>query len=555
MDLPADFRDALLEAKKMHDAGRLLEAERVYRALAEPGPHRVIALEALAQLYLQQQRLEEAHGMLKALTREDADSLHYCAQLANFLDALGQTAAAIGEYLRFLERHPDTAVAHFNVALLYRKQRRYAEALAAYEEALRLEIEQPEEAYSNMGILYSDMQEEDKAREMYERALQIAPEYVPALYNRAGHFEEVGEKEQAIEQYEHILSINPRHWDSLARLAYPRKIGSEQQDYVDKLERALDEATDDNMTIERLQFALGKSYDDLGQYDKASGHYAAANALGKKRAVAYDRQQTEAAFGQLMELFDADWVSRNACASEAEPIFICGMFRSGSTLLERMLGAHPAVTPGGEIEYLPWLLGTELAPFPIGVRKASPEKLQRVGDEYLWRVRELYPEHERFTDKRPDNFLHLGLIRVLFPAAKIIHTRRNVLDNCLSLYFQQLGNNYSYATDLQDCAHYHQQQQRLMAHWQSLFGDNIFSVDYEDLVVQPEAILRNLLTFLGLPWDQAVLDFQESSATVKTASLWQVRENLHTRSRGRWRNYTGLLGDLVELVPADDPAD
>ena len=552
MELPSDFRDALIEARKMSMQGRLLEAERIYRTLAAPGPHRGIALEALAELYLHQQRLDEAHSTLRALTEHDPDSLHYCALLANFLDSVGRTQTAVGEYLRLIERQPGIAVAHFNLALLYKKQKRHAEALAAYEEALRLEIDQPEEVYSNMGILYSDMQDEDNARKMYERALEVSPDYVPALYNLAGHYEEVNDKERAVEQYEYILSVNPRHWDSLARLMYPRKITSEHQALVDKLQNAVKETKDDNVTTERLNFALGKAFDDLKQYDKASAAYAAANDLGKLRVVPYDQEKTAAAFDKLIELFDEQWVRDNASSSTAEPIFIVGMFRSGSTLLERMLGAHPSITAGGELDFLPWLVGSELAPFPEGIKAASSSLLQRVGEEYLFRVKEMFPEADKVTDKRPDNFLQLGLIKALFPAARIIHTRRFILDNCLSLYFQQLGNNFSYATDLEDCVHYYQQQQRLMAHWTSLFGSDIYAVDYEELVVSPEPVLRALLEYLGLEWDAGVLEFKKSGTPVKTPSLWQVREDLHTRSSGRWHNYKALLGKLTELAPAGD---
>jgi len=536
----------------MHAQGRLLEAERIYRALAAPGPHRGIALEALADLYLHQQRLDEAHNTLRALNEEDPDNLHYCTLLANFFDSGGQTQAAIDEYLRLLQRQPDIAVAYFNLALLYKKLKRYPDALAAYEDSIRLEIDHVEEVYSNMGNLYCDMQQEDRAREMYERALELAPDYIPALFNFAGYLEEIDEKQQAMDYYERILTIDPRHWDSLARLVYPRKITTEHQELVGKLEIAVEDAKDDNMATEPLYFALGKAFDDLEEFDKASVAYTAANELGKLRAVPYDKRKTEAGFSQLIELFDAEWVSNYQCSSTAEPIFICGMFRSGSTLLEQMLGAHPSVTAGGELDFLPWLISNELAPFPQGIKDASRRQLKRVGEEYLLRVSEMFPEADRVTDKRPDNFLHLGLIRVLFPAAKIIHTRRFVLDNCLSLYFQQLGDNFSYATDLEDCVHYHQQQQRLMAHWTSLFGANIFGIDYEELVASPEPALRGLLEFLGLDWDAGVLELKGAGTPVKTPSLWQVREDLHTRSSGRWQNYKGLLGKLTELAPAHD---
>ena len=552
MDLPSDFRDAMIEAKNMHDEGRLLEAERIYRALAAPGPHRGMALEALSQLYLQQQRLDETHNTLKALTEEDPDSLHFCALLANFLDSVDQTQEAVDEYLRLLDRQPETAVAHFNLALLYRKQKRYSDALTAYEEAIRLDIDWPEEVYSNMGILYADMQRPDEAKAMYERALEVSAEYVPALYNLAGHIEEIGEKQRAIELYERILSIEPTNWSSLSRVAYARRTTSDNQDLIQRLERAIEEAQGDDAGREGLYFALGKAYDDLERYDEAAAAYGAANDLGKLRVAPYDQKRTETAFDQLIELFDAEWFNNARAGATAAPIFVCGMPRSGSTLLEQMLGAHASITVGGEIDVLPWLIGRDLSPYPQGVRDASPELLQRVRQEYLSRVRELFPDYVHITDKRPDNFLHLGLIKALFPAARIVLTRRNILDNCLSLFFQQFGRKLTYATDLESAAHYRQQHDRLIAHWMECFGEDLFTVDYEELIVSPEQIMRGLLDFLGLAWDPAVLEFQKGNTPVKTASLWQVRQALHTRSRGRWRNYEALLGSLTELASPDE---
>ena len=172
----------------MQAAGRLLEAERIYRSLATPGEHRPAVLEALANLFLQQQRFDECLQTLHALTGEQPDNLHYAAQLANLLDQLGQTPAAIAAYENLLKQNAGLAVAHFNVALLYKKLKRHDDALGAYQEAIRLGIERPEEAYLNMGIVYSDMQREDDARRMYDVALEVAPAYIPALYNRAARF-------------------------------------------------------------------------------------------------------------------------------------------------------------------------------------------------------------------------------------------------------------------------------------------------------------------------------------------------------------------------------
>ncbi len=540
MNLPSDFRDALSEAKNMNVQGKFLEAERIYRALAAPGPHRGIALEALVELYVHQQRPDEAHNILTALTEEEPDSLHYCAQLANFLDSVGQTQTAVDEYLRLIERQPKLAVAHFNLALLLKKQQRNSEALAAYDEAIRLEIDQPEEVYSNMGVLYSEMQDAEKSREMYERALKIAPNYVPALFNLAGHFEESGEKQLAIEHYERILSIDPKNWKSLARLAYPGKVTAEDQGLIDRLTACIDDMKDDKRAQEGLYFALGKAYDDLETYDEAAAAFVAANEFSKQRVLPYTPAATEASFDRLIDIFDSGWIDRATTVSVASPVFICGMFRSGSTLLERMLGAHPAIAAGGELNVLAWLVSRHLGPFPQGVKDATKEQLQSIAEEYDTRVRELVPDSPVVIDKRPDNFLRVGLIRSIFPACKIIQTRRELRDNCLSVYFQQFDRSASYANDLQHIAHYYRQQERLFVHWQACAGDNICTVDYEELIESPELVLRRVLAFLGLEWDASVLDFQQGKGLVKTASIWQVRQGLHSGSRDRWRNYEAL---------------
>ena len=545
MNLPSDFRDALIEAKSMNAQGKFLEAERIYRVLAVPGPHREIPLEALSQLYLQQERLDEAHAVLKTLTEDDPDSLHFCALLAGFLDSVGQTQNAIDEYRRLTEQQPHHAVAHFNLALLLKKQQQNAEALAAYDEAIRLGIDQPEEVYCSMGVVYSDMQDAEQSREMYERALQIAPDYVPALFNLAAHFEESGEKQLAIEHYERILRIDPRHWKSLARLAYPGKVTTEDQGLINRLTACLAELKDDTRAQEGLYFALGKAYDDLESYDEAAAAYVAANEFSKQRVLPYTPAASEAAFDRLIDIFNSGWIDRATTDSDASPVFICGMYRSGSTLLERMLGAHPAIASGGELNVLGWLINNHLGPFPQGAQAATKTQLQSIAEEYDAKVRELVPDSPLVIDKQPDNFLRVGLIRSIFPKCKIIQTRRDIRDNCLSLYFQQFARASSYANDLQNIAHYYRQQERIFEHWKACAGDNIFSVDYEELVESPERVLRRVLAFLGLEWDASVLDFQQSEGLVKTASIWQVRQALHSGSKDRWRNYESLLGSLA----------
>jgi hypothetical protein len=180
------------------------------------------------------------------------------------------------------------------------------------------------------------------------------------------------------------------------------------------------------------------------------------------------------------------------------------------------------------------------------VANASAEKIRAFADEYQTRMLQLFPDAGLVTDKRPDNFLHLGLIRAMFPSAKIVYTQRDPLDNCLSVYFQQLGGALSYSTNLGDIAHYYRQHERLMSHWQACMADNIRTVVYEELVRDPETVVRRLLDFLELEWDERCLDFTGAANLVKTASVWQVREGLHSNAAGRWRNYESRLGGILE---------
>ena len=188
-----------------------------------------------------------------------------------------------------------------------------------------------------------------------------------------------------------------------------------------------------------------------------------------------------------------------------------------------------------------------LQPFPQRLEQISAAELDSVAREYDARIREMFPGNRPVTDKRPDNFLRLGVIRAMFPRAKIVYTKRSRADVCLSVYFQQLGPNLRYATDLDAVAHYYDQHERLMAHWSQLAGDNIHCVDYDRLVQEPEPEIRTLLEFLGLPWDEACLEFHRSKTLVKTASVWQVRERLHTRSSGRWENYRNFVDKAAAL--------
>lgn len=542
-----NFEIASEQAQFLRAGGRLAEAVQAYQALADQAEYREAALGALAEVHMQAQSPDKAVASLATLVEEYPESLRHCDRLANLLSRLGQAGAAIGLYLRFIERQPEIAEAHYNLALLLKKQKDFANAMLAYERSILLGIDRVHEVYTNMGVLASEMRRPELARGLFERALENDARYVPALFDLAGHHEEMGEREQAATLFRQILDIDPQHWDSLARLAYATRATDKTDPLISSLRDAANSKIENRLAHEGLYFALGKVLDDVGEYDEAFAAYAAANDLGKLRNVPYDEVVAEDAFDQLIEWCDVDWISNVSTASTAAPIFICGMFRSGSTLAEQILGSHPSIAAGGELDILPWLLARDMSPYPERLQNAVPEELEKLAREYVSKQEELFPGALNVTDKRPDNHMHLGLIKAMFPAAKIVYTKREPLDNCLSVYFQQLGGNLAYATDLEHIADYYKQQERLLEHWQACFGEHIFILNYDDMVSTPEPVLRQLLDFLGLEWDESCLQFQDSENQVKTASVWQVREELHSGSSGRWRNYEASVEKIKTL--------
>ena len=549
-----DFMPEFARARNLHAQGKLDEAESAYRELLLRDGPRETVLRALVELFLQTRRAREAIDTLVALTEEVPDSLYYYARLGALLEGLDEPEVAIAHYERLLKRQPGMAAAHFNLALLCKKVKRYEQAAAAYAEAIRLGIDRVEEVYSNLGVLYSDMRKRDQARAQYQRALEVNPVYIPALFNLAGLLEESGERQEAIALYERVLAINPRHWDSLSRLAHAQKVAPGNGGLIARLTQGLEVTADEKAAQEGLYFALGKALDDLGRYDDAFKAYSAANELGKLRHPTYDRRAVERAFEQIIELINADWIHAAATDLTAAPVFICGMFRSGSTLVEQMLASHPGIQAGGELDFLPWLVARKLAPYPEQAASAAQADLAELGNEYISRLQALFPGGGNITDKQPENFLRLGLIKALFPHARIVYTRRNLLDNCLSVYFQQLDANLPYATDLDNICHYYRQHERLMAHWRGCLGDSLYTVDYDDLVQSPEPVLRGLLEFLGLDWDERCMKFQQADVLVKTASVWQVRDELHSQSSGRWENYATHVGSLRAAAPGEELA-
>jgi hypothetical protein len=297
-----------------------------------------------------------------------------------------------------------------------------------------------------------------------------------------------------------------------------------------------------------IGFALGTALDALGHHDPAFEAFRHANEASRASApppgIVYHPAARERLMDALIEAFPAPAPPSAPDRPEPgeAPIFVCGMFRSGSTLAEQILGRHSRVTPGGELEFLPALVQQRLQPYPQAAASASRETVLDLRRYYLDSLAAIHPGAAVVTDKRPDNFLHIGLIKRMFPGAKIVHTRRHPLDNLLSIYFLHFTHAVDYGLSLTDSAHWYRQYSRLMQHWKSLYPDDIFDFDYDRAVLDPRREVGALLEFCGLDWEDSCLASSATSAAVRTASAWQVRQPLHSRSSGRWRSYERHLG-------------
>jgi len=473
--------------------------------------------------------------------------------VAAALDREGRIPEAIAAYERLLEFWPGQPDCWYNLGRLQRQTGQFSQALASYQEALERHVARPEEVHLNRGVIFSDcLNQYDAAERELKKALEINPVYVPALINYANLHEDLGRRELAASMYERLLALEPDSPSALARYSQLKDFTDIDDPLIGRLRAALNYPGISPATQANVEFSLGRALDACGAYDAAFQIYRQANRHSRESAPPgtgyYDLALEEKYTDRLIEVFAQSLPrAQQPRATQPQPVFICGMFRSGSTLLEQLLAGHPSITPGGELDFIPRAVGTDLAPFPDSFDSIPAERLRRLAADYRAMLIERFPEAINVTDKRPDNFLYIGLIKALFPQAKILHTVRDALDNCLSIYFLHLDPAMSYALDLMDVGHHYREYRRLMSHWQRLFGADILDVSYDSLVRDPKPQLEQILAFLGLDWDEGCVSVGPGR-TVKTASVWQVREPLYMHSSGRSRHYAKQLDDLRKYI-------
>lgn len=480
-------------------------------------------------------------------------------EAAAALAAAGRLRDAIDVYARALSADPRQPQGWFALARLLNDCAQFELALTAYAQALAHGYAPAAAVHVNRANILTDaLNRHAEAEAELQRALALEPDDPAALLNLGNLHEEHGRAEPAVACYRRLLqTLAPDHPCALDAEARLLELDPPAQAASTRLAALAARAAGapDGVSRANLHYALGRACDRLGEPAQAVEQWTAANACARRLAPPYRRADTRALIDATIAAFGESAPAAPAAAADgprAAPLLVCGMFRSGSTLLERVLAAHPAVAAGGELELLRRYVHGPLAPFPASWPQRSAAERQALAAHYRQQIRLRVPGAERVrwvTDKRPDNFLLVGLALALFPDARVIHTRRDPVDTGLSIWMHHLdGRAAGYASDLGDIGHYQAEHERLMAHWHRAFPGRIRTFDYDAFVREPRHTLAPLLEWLGLPWDESCLQFHARPGAVKTASYWQIRRPLHAGASGRWRRYRPWLDPLLDAL-------
>ncbi len=396
--------------------------------------------------------------------------------------------------------------------------------------------------------------EHSLALAQYHQAIDLQPDLPESRHPIGDMLRRIGDLDGAEQQFRETIDQHPTYTLTYAALADLVKF-EPADPLFNTIDSLIASGTIPAGDRQHLHFALGKMFDDIGEFDTPFGHYQQGNQFANRRfSVSKNRQLIKDIITHWDQPVPAPKTDQPA---KSGPVFVLGMPRSGSTLIEQILASHPDVSAAGKTPFIKNIsdMATEAIgsgiDYPHYREQLTPALLKELADEYLHRMARLVganSAHAWLVDKMPVNFLYIGLIIALFPNARIIHSRRDPLDVCLSCYFHNFSGGLNYTFDLTSLGQVYLDYLRLMRHWQALYPENILDVEYETLVDNQERESRKLIDFVGLEWDPACLDFHTTRRPLGTASLAQVRQPIYRRSLKRWHNYAEQLQPLAKIL-------
>jgi tetratricopeptide (TPR) repeat protein len=518
--------------------GRLDEALVCYRQVVQSAPNVAETHSNLSKLLLDLHRYDEAIASGRHAVKLNPRLAEAHANLGNALLDADRVREAVDCYHSALAINPAFPEVHNSLGNAERSLANFDLAMAHYRRALELMPEYAE-VHNNLGVTLRLSGHTAQAEASCRRALELEPTLMAALAALGEMAADRGEFDRAEQLLRNVVAQAPDNVEAWISLGRQRKMTAADSDWLQAALKLLDRPLRPRERIS-LHYALGKYFDDIGDFERAFSYYRQANEITRGHAPAHDRQQARAATDCLIRRFDRDRVSTPSRSGNpsTRPVFIVGMPRSGTSLAEQILASHRCVFGAGELTY--WERAANVT---------DAARLSELADSYLQLLSRLSPEADRVVDKMPTNFVSLGAIHAALPNARIIHMQRNPVDTCLSIYFQDFGSNIPYANDLDDLANFYREYLRLMRHWRETLGPEVLlDVPYEALVADQELWSRRMIEFIALPWDERCLEFHRTDRSVVTASKWQVRQKINTASIERWRRYEKHIGPLRSLL-------
>jgi tetratricopeptide (TPR) repeat protein len=458
---------------------------------------------------------------------------------------LGQYKEAEDQFRRAIGLRAAFADAHSNLGTVLRWTGRNTESEMPLRRALKLKPASLN-AQISLGTTLLVLGRLHDAGVLFEKVLKVAPRNVDALVGMGQIAASEGRLAEAETLCRRALEVDPKTPSACSALVRLRRMTPADRGWLKDAEEIaasalapLDEAD--------IRYAIGKYHDDIGDFPRAFRSYQRANELHKLAAETYDRDAHTHLVDDLIRVCTSEALSTDAGASDSErPVFVVGMMRSGTSLVEQIIASHPAAKGAGELQF--WHGAVRKHEATVRQQLPGEPVRRKLAAAYLHDLASHSADALRVVDKSTVNSDYLGVIHSVFPNARMIYLRRDPIDSCLSCYFQQFSAAQKFTMDLSDLAHYYGQHQRLMAHWRSVLpSETLLDVPYAALVADQQTWTRKILNFIGLEWDERCLDFHRTERTVATASHWQVRQKIYKSSVGRWRNYQKFIGPLLAL--------
>ena len=530
---------------KYYKSNNYTKTKKFALFLTEQFPDHDLAWKILSIVFEKTGKISESLTVIKKIVNiSPQDPLgHY--NLGNTYGQLADFSKAEESYRKAISLKPNFAEAYYNLGTLFKNNFKLEEAEKYYKQAVSLKPAYAD-AYNNLGIVLEELRKLNESEICYKKVIALKPDYADAYHNLGNNLEQQGRLKDAQMYFEKAIIINPGLAKTHRQLSLIKKFDKYDNQYHLLQKLYLDKNISDEQLC-HINFSLAKIYEDLENFEKAFKHFKEGNKI-KKKLLNYNIKKDIDLFNQIKLSFkkkEKSIPSIKKNKSDLIPIFIIGMPRSGTTLVEQIISSHSKVSGLGE---LPFVLqfGSKIA---MGSVEYNSETVLKFRNNYLEKIKNFVDNSLIITDKMPQNFLYIGLIMASFPEAKILNIKRNPAAVCWANYKQWFkSKDLSYSYSINDTIQYYSLYEDLMNFWKKLFNNKIYDVNYESLTINHEDEIKKLIKYLDLNWEEECLCPEKNKRAVTTASNKQIRDKIFKGSSERWKNYKPFLDGALDSL-------